>query len=102
VNWARIITNLVIQLVARVGKYRASPICPFLYHLYECKELLTSEEEKQWKVQEAMMKYGESGSSEEDGSGSGSEDRSTEATTTGGEVGYAYSEGGRSSGHYKS
>jgi hypothetical protein len=74
VNWARIITNLVIQLVARVGKSRASPICPFLYHLYERKELLKPEEEKQWKVQEAIMKYGESGSSDEDGSGSGSED----------------------------
>jgi hypothetical protein len=72
VNWARIITNLVIQLAARVGKSRASPICPFLYHLYERKELLKPEEEKQWKVQEAMMKYGESGSSDEDGSGSGS------------------------------
>jgi hypothetical protein len=74
VNWARIITNLVIQLAARVGKSRASPICPFLYHLYERKELLKPEEEKQWKVQEAMMKYGESGSSDEDGSGSESED----------------------------
>jgi hypothetical protein len=74
VNWARIITNLVIQLAARVGKSRASPICAFLYHLYERKELLKPEEEKQWKVQEAMMKYGESESSDEDGSGSGSED----------------------------
>jgi hypothetical protein len=73
VNWARIITNLVIQLAARVGKSRASPICPFLYHLYERKELLKPEEEKHWKVQEAMMKYGESGSSDEDGSGSGSD-----------------------------
>jgi hypothetical protein len=75
VNWARIITNLIIQLAARVGKSRASPICPFLYHLYECKELLKPEEEKQWKVQEAMMKYGESGSSDKDGSGSGSDDK---------------------------
>jgi hypothetical protein len=70
VNWARIITNLVIQLAARVGKSRASSICPFLYHLYEWKELLKLEEEKQWKVQEAMMKYGESGSLDEDRSGS--------------------------------
>jgi hypothetical protein len=31
------------------------------------------EEEKSWKVQEAMMKYGESGSSDEDGPGSGSD-----------------------------
>jgi hypothetical protein len=62
-----------MQLAARVGKSRASPICPFLYHLYERKELLKPEEEKHWKVQEAMMKYGESRSSDEDGSGSGSD-----------------------------
>jgi hypothetical protein len=78
VNWARIISNLVVQLVARVGKSRASPICPFFYHLYERKELLRSEEEKGWKIQEAMMKYGKSGSSDEDGSGSGSDDETEE------------------------
>jgi hypothetical protein len=50
VNWARIITNLVVQLAARVGKSRASSICPFLYHLYERKELLRPEEEKSWKI----------------------------------------------------
>jgi hypothetical protein len=74
VNWARIITNLVIQLAARVGKSRTSSICPFLYHLYERKELLKPEEERTWKIQEGMMKYGEFGSSDEAGSGSGSED----------------------------
>jgi hypothetical protein len=78
VNWAQIISNLVVQLVARVGKSRASPICPFLYHLYECKELLRVEEEQNWKIQEAMMKYGESGSSDEDGSRSGSDDETEE------------------------
>jgi hypothetical protein len=74
VNWARIITNLVIQLASRVGKSRASPICPFLYHLYERKELLKPEEEKAWKIQKGMLKYGESGSEDEAGSVSGSED----------------------------
>jgi hypothetical protein len=74
VNWARIITNLVIQLAARVGKTCTSLICPFLYHLYERKELLKLEEERTWKIQEGMMKYGESGSSDEAGSRTGSED----------------------------
>jgi hypothetical protein len=74
VNWARIITNLVIQLASRVGKTRASPICPFLYHLYERREMLKPEEERTWKIQEGMMKYGESGSSDEARSGSASED----------------------------
>jgi hypothetical protein len=76
VNWARIITTLIIQLAARVGKSRATPICPFLFHLYERKELLKPEEEKSWKIQEGMLKYGESGLEDEGGSGSGSEDES--------------------------
>jgi hypothetical protein len=63
---------LVVQLAAQVGKSRAIPICPFLYHLYERKELLKPEEEKQWKIQEAMLKYGKSGSEDEAGSASGS------------------------------
>jgi hypothetical protein len=46
--------------------------------LYELKEMLRPEEEKSWKIQEAMMKYGESGSSDEDGSGSGSDDETEE------------------------
>jgi hypothetical protein len=73
VNWARIITTLVVQLAARVGKSRATPICPFFYHLYERKELLRPEEEKAWKIQEGMLKYGESGSEDEAGSASGSD-----------------------------
>jgi hypothetical protein len=63
-----------VQLAARVGKSRATPICPFLYHLYERKELLKPEEEKAWKIQEGMLKYGESGSEDEAGSASGSDD----------------------------
>jgi hypothetical protein len=74
VNWARVIKTLVVQLAARVGKSRATPICPFLYHLYERKELLRPEEEKAWKIQEGMLKYGESGSEDEAGSASGSND----------------------------
>jgi hypothetical protein len=52
VNWARVITTLVVQLAARLDKSHTTPICPFLYHLYERKELLKPEEEKQWKIQE--------------------------------------------------
>jgi hypothetical protein len=74
VNWARVITTLVIQLAARVGKSHATPICPFLFHLYERKELLKPEEEKSWKIQEGMLKYGESRSEDEGGSVSGFDD----------------------------
>jgi hypothetical protein len=69
-------------LAARVGKSRASPICPFLYHLYERKELLKPEEEKQWKIQEAMLKYGESGSEDEAGSDDEDDDEEEEEEET--------------------
>jgi hypothetical protein len=78
VNWARVITTLVVQLAAQVDKSRATSICPFLYHLYERKELLRPEEEKAWKIQEGMLKYGESGSEDEAGSASGSDDEEDE------------------------
>ena len=44
VDWAIIFMELVNRLVAGVGKAKPTPICPFLYHLYECKGLLTEEE----------------------------------------------------------
>jgi hypothetical protein len=45
VNWARVMTNLIVQLSARVGKSRATPICHFLFHLYERHELLQEDGE---------------------------------------------------------
>ena len=37
--------ELVNRLVGRVDKTKSIPICPFLYHLYESKGLLTEDEE---------------------------------------------------------
>jgi hypothetical protein len=42
--------------------------------LYERKELLKPEEEKSWRILEGMLKYGESGSSDEGRYGFGSDD----------------------------
>ena len=46
VDWAKIFSELVHQLVGRAGKSKPTPICPFLYHLYESKGVLTEEEEE--------------------------------------------------------
>ena len=37
--------ELVNRLVGGAGKTKPTPICPFLYHLYESKGLLTEDEE---------------------------------------------------------
>ena len=45
VDWAIIFMELVNWLVGGAGKTKPTPICPFLYHLYESKGLLTEDEE---------------------------------------------------------
>ena len=45
VDWSVIFMELVNRLVGGAGKTKPTPICPFLYHLYESKGLLTKEEE---------------------------------------------------------
>jgi hypothetical protein len=65
VDWDRIVRYVVCKLVAGVGKTKGSPISPFLYHLYKHEGLLKPVEETEWKTQEALLKYGESGSDSE-------------------------------------
>ena len=57
VDWAIIFMELVNRLVGRVGKAKPTPICPFLYHLYECKGLLTEEEETDYTTANELNRY---------------------------------------------
>ena len=57
VDWAIIFMELVNRLVGRVGKAKPTPICPFLYHLYECKGLLTEEEETDYTTAKELNQY---------------------------------------------
>ena len=50
VDWARIFMDLVNRLVGGADKLKPTPICPFLYHLYKNKGLLTEEEETDYRV----------------------------------------------------
>lgn len=58
-DWGRIVCDLVSSLASRVGKSRATPICPYLFHLYRQQELLTSAEQRIWRQQENMLRFGE-------------------------------------------
>ena len=40
-----------------MGKAKPNPICPFLYHLYECKGLLTEEEETDYTTAKELNRY---------------------------------------------
>ena len=78
VDWARIIYDLVAQLVSRVGGSRASPLSPYLFHIYHEQQLLTNVEEKIWRTQEVLLKYGESETDEEVDSEPGSDPETEE------------------------
>ena len=50
-------SELVQRLVGGAGKSKPTPICPFLYHLYECKGLLTEEEETDYTTAKELNRY---------------------------------------------
>ncbi len=65
--------DLGSSLVLWIGKSRATPVCPYLFHLYHKNRILSGPEEKPWKNQETLLKYGESRSDDESKEASGSD-----------------------------
>ena len=57
VDWSIIFMELVNRLVGGAGKTKPTPICPFLYHLYESKGLLTEEEETDYKAAQELNRF---------------------------------------------
>ena len=57
VDWSKVFCELVQQLVGGAGKAKPTPICPFMYHLYECKGLLTEEEETDYTTTKELNRY---------------------------------------------
>ena len=40
-----------------MGKSKATPICPYVFHLYHLHELLLPAEKKEYRIQEALAKH---------------------------------------------
>ena len=49
--------ELVNRLVGGASKTKPTPICPFLYHLYESKGLLTEDEETDYRDAQEPNRY---------------------------------------------
>ena len=47
-------------------KSKATPICPYIFHLYHSHELLLSAEKKEYQIQEALVKYNVESEEDED------------------------------------
>ena len=57
VDWGKVFSELVQRLVGEAGRAKPTPICPFLYHLYKCKGLLTEEEETDYTTAKELNRY---------------------------------------------
>ena len=58
VNWGQIIEEVVGYLVVNLEKGKASPISPYLFHLYYRNECLRGEEMKEVEVAQECLEYG--------------------------------------------
>ena len=56
VDWGIVVKDLVQRLLSGMGKSKATPICPYVFHLYHAHELLLPAE-KEYRIHEALVKH---------------------------------------------
>ena len=66
VDWGIIVKDLVQRLLSRLGKSKATLICPYVFHLYHSHELLLLAEKKEYRTKEALLKYNVESKGQED------------------------------------
>ena len=57
VDWGIVIKDLVQRLLSGMEKSKATPICPYVFHLYQSHELLLPAKKKEYRIQEVLVKH---------------------------------------------
>ena len=58
--------DLVQRLLSGMGKSKATPICPYVFHLYHSYEVLLLTEKKEYRIKDALLKHNMESEGEED------------------------------------
>ena len=66
VDWGVVVKDLVQRLLFGMGRSKATPICPYIFHLYHSHELLLPAEKKEYRIKEALLKHNVESEGEED------------------------------------
>ena len=66
VDWGQVVKDLVQRLFSGMGKSKATPICPYVFHLYQSHEVLLSIEKKKYRIKEVLLKHNVESEGEED------------------------------------
>ena len=56
VDWGVVVKDVVQRLLFGMEKSKATPICPYIFHLYHAHEFLLTNE-KEYRIQEALVKH---------------------------------------------
>ena len=57
VDWGLVFWDLAQRLAKGVGKLKSTPICPFIFHLYDSQGLLAEDEELDYRMAKEMAGY---------------------------------------------
>ena len=66
IDWGIVVKDLVQRLLSGMGKSKATPICPYMFHLYHSHELLLPAEKKEYRIKKALLKHNVELEGEED------------------------------------
>ena len=66
IDWGVVVKDLVQRLLSGMGKSKATPIYPYIFHLYHSHELLLPAEKKEYRIQEALVKHNVESDEDED------------------------------------
>ena len=66
VDRGHVVKDVVQRLFSKMGKSKATPICPYVFHMYHAHEVLLSAEKKEYRIKEALLKHNVELEEEED------------------------------------
>ena len=56
VDWGQVVKDVVQRLFVGIVKSKATPICPYIFHMYHTHEVLLPVEKKEYRIAEAFLK----------------------------------------------
>ena len=64
-DWGKVVKDIVQRLFSGMGKSKATPICPYVFHMYHAHKVLPAEKKEYW-IAEALLKHNVKPKEEED------------------------------------
>ena len=57
IDWKSVHKDIVQRLYSSMGKSKATPFCPYIFHLYHTNECLLQSKKKDYRIAKALLKH---------------------------------------------